>query len=132
MKAKSKSKDSSTSAHLVYYLIYPRIVSESSISQILFGYGYNCSGFIFSVIDNRYNLGNWSVESEIMDRLYSLGIVGFLLYVSVSLYCYIKFCEFLSIKIGNNPIIYYFITLIVGYIIFLFLPSILAVNVFCR
>lgn len=74
------SRDSSTSAHLLYFIMYPQIVSNSSISQILFGYGYNCSGSIFSVLDNRYNLGNWSVESEIMDRLYSLGIVGFLLY----------------------------------------------------
>ena len=73
-------RDSSTSAHLLYYLRYPSIVSESSISQILFGYGYNCSGFIFSALDNRYNLGSWSVESEVMDRVYSLGLIGFVLY----------------------------------------------------
>ena len=73
-------RDSSTSAHLLYYLRYPSIVSESSISQILFGYRYNCSGFIFSALDNRYNLGSWSVESEVMDRVYSLGLIGFILY----------------------------------------------------
>lgn len=46
----------------------------------LFGYGYGCSGYIFSVLDNRINIGNWAVESDIMDKLYSLGIVGFVLY----------------------------------------------------
>lgn len=34
----------------------------------------------FSVLDNRINIGNWAIESDIMDKLYSLGIVGFVLY----------------------------------------------------
>ena len=74
------SKDSSTNAHLLYYYRYPSIFKNSSVSQNLFGYGYGCSGYIFSVLDNRINIGNWAVESDIMDRLYSLGIVGFVLY----------------------------------------------------
>lgn len=74
------SKDSSTNAHLLYYYRYPSILKNSSVSQNLFGYGYGCSGYIFSVLDNRINIGNWAVESDIMDRLYSLGIVGFVLY----------------------------------------------------
>ena len=74
------SKDSSTLAHLYYYYDYPKILSKSSLTQTLFGYGYNCSGSIFSALYNRMNIGNWSVESEIMDRLYSLGIIGFILY----------------------------------------------------
>lgn len=76
----SSSRDSSTSAHMLYFIRYPSIFLNSSLPQKLFGYGYNCSGAIFSVIDNRFNVGNWAIESEIMDRLYSLGIVGFLLY----------------------------------------------------
>lgn len=74
------SKDSSTSAHLLYFYKYPYVFSKNTIIQNLFGCGYGCSGNIFSILDNRVNIGSWSVESEIMDRIYSLGIVGFVLY----------------------------------------------------
>lgn len=76
------SKDSSTNAHLLYYFKYPSIFRENSLPQNLFGYGYGCSGYIFSMLDNRTNIGNWAVETDIMDRIYSLGIVGFILYYS--------------------------------------------------
>lgn len=76
----SPTNDSSTSAHLYYILDYPRIFSNNGIITNLFGCGYNCSGSIFSILYNRSNVGTWAVESEVMDRLYSLGIIGFLLY----------------------------------------------------
>lgn len=76
----SSSKDTSTNAHLSYYYRYPQIFSKNTIIQNLFGYGYSCSGSVFSNLDNRFNIGSWAVESDIMDRLYSLGIVGFVLY----------------------------------------------------
>lgn len=69
-------KDSSTSAHILYVYNYPTFLKEGSLIQILFGKGYACSGSVFS---SMYG-GTWSVESEIMDRLYSLGLVGFILY----------------------------------------------------
>lgn len=74
------SNDSSTNAHILYYYRYPLIFKNNTIVNNLFGYGYGCSGYIFSILDNRINIGNWSVESEVMDRLYSLGIIGFVLY----------------------------------------------------
>lgn len=76
------SKDSSTNAHLMYYYKYPFVFKNNSLLQNLFGYGYGCSGYIFSMLDNRINIGNWAVETDIMDRLYSLGIIGFVLYYS--------------------------------------------------
>lgn len=74
------SKDSSTNAHLLYYYKYPSIFKDNSILQNIFGYGYGCSGYIFSILDNRINIGSWAVETDVMDRLYSLGILGFVLY----------------------------------------------------
>ena len=56
-------------------------------------------------------------------------ILGVLLLLLI---CYIKFGEWLCIKTENNPIIYYFIMLVVGYIIFLFLPYLFAINIFGR
>lgn len=82
--------DSSTSAHIRYFLDYPSVLKKNSIVTTLFGYGYGCSGFVFSVLYGRENLGNWSVESEIMDSLYSRGIIGFLIYYAFLLYILIK------------------------------------------
>lgn len=61
-----------------------------------------------------------------------IDIVGILGVIMAALFCYIKFGEWLCTKTGNNPIIYYFIMFIVGCIIFLFLPCILAINAFWR
>lgn len=84
------SNDSSTNAHIMYYYRYPEIFKSSTIVNNLFGYGYGCSGYIFSFLDNRINIGNWSVESDVMDRLYSLGIIGFVLYYTFLLNILIK------------------------------------------
>lgn len=61
-----------------------------------------------------------------------IAIVGILGVIIITLFCYIKFGEWLCIKTENNPIIYYFIMFIIGCIIFLFLPCILAINAFWR
>lgn len=76
----SDTNDASTNAHISYFMEYPDIFKKNTILENLFGYGYGCSGQIFSVKYGRENLGNWSVESEIMDCLYSRGIIGFLVF----------------------------------------------------
>lgn len=79
--------DSSSNAHKRYFTSYPDVISISSLPQILFGYGEGCSGYPFGVLFNQYTfLGNWSVESTVMDYLISRGIVGFI----VSYFCLIR------------------------------------------
>ena len=73
--------DASTEAHIGYYLDYFKIIKTSSPMQILFGYGEGCSGYPITVMYNRYTeLGNWSIESDIVNLLVSRGILGFVLY----------------------------------------------------
>ncbi|MEE0861729.1 MAG: hypothetical protein U0L79_01985 [Lachnospiraceae bacterium] len=75
------SDDSSAYAHIRYYWSYPQVVKLSSTFQVLFGYGKGCSGFPIGELFGQYrHLGNWSVESDIMDILISEGIVGFVIF----------------------------------------------------
>ena len=74
-------QDSSSAAHLAYFSDYFSITKRSSFIQVLFGYGYGCSGFPITQIYNRYaSLTNWSIECDVIDILVARGIVGFLIY----------------------------------------------------
>ena len=73
------SNDSSAYAHIRYYWSYPQVLDISNPMQIIFGYGKGCSGYPIGVLFEQYTyLGNWSVESDIMDILISEGIFGFI------------------------------------------------------
>ncbi|MEO1768386.1 O-antigen ligase family protein [Candidatus Enterococcus ferrettii] len=83
--------DSSTSAHLGYYSDYLKVLNESPMFQALFGYGEGTSGYPITVMYNRYTtLGNWSVESDIINLLISRGIVGFVLFYYFIFYIALK------------------------------------------
>ena len=74
-------KDDSTLAHLGYYSDYLKIVKKSTLSQIIFGYGFGCSGYTITTMYNRYSLAStWAIESDIVNILVSRGIVGFVAY----------------------------------------------------
>lgn len=86
-----ESNDLSTEAHIRYYTAYPAVVDMSSIGQIFFGYGIGCSGYPYSYIFSQYtDLGNWAVETDIMNILVSRGIIGFLLYYAVLVRIFIQ------------------------------------------
>lgn len=73
--------DGSTAAHIRYYTAYPDVLKISSVSQIFCGYGESCSGYPFGALFQQYTyLGNWAVESDIMNTLISRGIIGFILF----------------------------------------------------
>lgn len=73
--------DTSTEAHLGYYLDYFKILKTSTPMQILFGYGEGCSGYPITVMYDRYaGVDNWSIESDVVNLIVSRGIAGFLLY----------------------------------------------------
>ena len=71
------SRDASTNAHLQYYQDYFKIVSKSTLPEILFGYGEGNSGYMISQIYGRYSdLKSWSIECDIVDKFVSRGIFG--------------------------------------------------------
>lgn len=79
------SNDASTSAHLQYYYDYLDIAKKSSLTELLFGYGEGTSGYWISKIYSRYSdLKSWSVESDIVDKLLSRGIIG-----TIAFYCFL-------------------------------------------
>lgn len=96
--------DASTEAHLQYFADYVTIFQNSSLFQILFGYGEGCSGYTISQMYNRYtSLGNWAIECDIINILVNRGIVGFVLYYVFLMYIAIK---------GRKKDIRYFIVMI--------------------
>lgn len=75
------NSDSSSSAHLSYYMLYPQIVEENGWFTSLFGTGYASSGYSITNINGQYSgLRHWVVESDIIDILVSRGILGFISY----------------------------------------------------
>lgn len=75
------NSDSSSSAHLSYYTLYPQIVEKNGCFTALFGTGYASSGFSITSINGQYSsLRHWVVESDIIDILVSRGILGFISY----------------------------------------------------
>lgn len=89
------STDDSTSAHFQYYLDYINIFKRSNVFQILFGCGEGCSGMWASFIYGRYaELGNWSIECDIVNILVNRGIVGFILFYSFLISIIIKGWKF--------------------------------------
>ena len=74
-------KDASTLAHFGYYSDYFTIIKESSLYQIIFGYGVGCSGYTITSLYGRYaDGGTWAIESDFINILVSRGIIGFIIY----------------------------------------------------
>ena len=72
------SNDLSTEAHIRYYTSYAKVLDNSSVSQILFGYGEGCSGYTMSFLYSQYaSMKSWAVETDIMNMIYSRGLIGF-------------------------------------------------------
>lgn len=78
----------STEAHISYYTLYPDILKRQNLGEFLFGYGFSNSGFPFSRFYGQYtNFGNWNVESNLMDSVYGIGILGTVMFY----YWYFRF-----------------------------------------
>ena len=81
----------SADAHKRYFTAYLDVVNNSSVVQVLLGYGEGCSGYPYDVLFDQYSFwSNWAVESDIMNILVSRGIIGFVLYYAMLLYTAIK------------------------------------------
>ncbi len=85
--------DDSAIGHMRYFWAFPQVMDISTTSQKLFGYGSGCSGYPINVLFNQFphlEFQNWSVECDIMNTIYSWGIVGFVLYYALLLFNIIK------------------------------------------
>ena len=81
----------SANAHIRYFTAYPNVVKNGSVIQFLFGYGTGNSGYTMSKLYGQYaDLKSWVVETDIMNQIYSNGIIGFILYYSFLLYIAIR------------------------------------------
>lgn len=75
--------DGSTIAHASYYTFLPKVWERFSTIEKLFGYSYGWTGGMFyyffgsqySLIFTRPTI-NWGVESDPMNLVYSIGIIG--------------------------------------------------------
>lgn len=73
----SEGIDSSASAHLSYYQNLPIVFSIMTAAQRLFGFGLDCSGYIYSLVTGQYaSVASWAVEADPINLILSTGIVG--------------------------------------------------------
>ncbi len=75
------ASDYSTRTHALYYTSIPIILRRIQIFNILFGHGFNSSGDVVRHIGGiQNNARNWAVESDPVDLLYGIGIVGLVVF----------------------------------------------------
>ena len=69
------NNDTSAKTHLDYYINLFDVIKRSSVGQIVFGYGYGCSGYPFSAFYNQYTfLESWAVESDVINTIIGFGV----------------------------------------------------------
>lgn len=91
MRLFGEEQDASTAAHFSYFTDYFKVLPNSSPFQIIFGYGYGCSGYPISMMYDRYTeLGNWAVECDLVNIAMSRGVFGFLTHYVLLGYVCIK------------------------------------------
>ncbi len=73
-------RDVSANVHLRYLNSVFDIIRKNSLIHNLFGFGIDCSGFVFAEYYNQYSGLKWVVECDYINVLWNYGIVGFLLY----------------------------------------------------
>ena len=63
-----------------YYILIPDIIMNNNFINALFGYGLECSGYIYSKMYGQYVGSVWVIESDIVNTLLNVGIIGFVIY----------------------------------------------------
>lgn len=107
----SSKLDSSSTAHLAYYMNIPALLSKMSLLQLLFGYGINCSGLPYTDLTQQYFwIKSWFVESDPVNTLLGTGIVGSILLVY---WLYRQVCR--SVKVHNHTAAIIVVLLICGF-----------------
>ena len=71
----------STNAHIRYYTSIPSVITNFPLMKILFGFGEGCSGYVMTSLFGQYSdIGAWALECDIVNILWSKGIIGFVLF----------------------------------------------------
>ncbi len=105
------TQDASTKTHLGYYSDYWKILKTSSPFQVIFGYGYGCSGYPISKMYGLYaNHSNWAVECDIVNILISRGIFGFIVY-----YLFLAYIFFAGFKVDRRYLAFIVPVMIEGF-----------------
>ncbi len=99
----------SDATHLRYLTSFPKIIANSSIVNILFGFGLGTSGFQMVKYFNQYSTSIWTVECDWIDIFYSVGVIGFAIIYGVLIYISI-----LGYKINKKYTIYGLSMMIAG------------------
>lgn len=83
--------DSSTAAHLNYYVNLPSLIKDMSPMQILFGYGIDCSGLPYTQLTSQYWwLDSWFIESDPVNTFLGMGLFGLVALYTWLIYSAIK------------------------------------------
>lgn len=85
-----QTTNGSDATHLRYLTSFPYILKNSSIINILFGYGVGTSGFQMVRFFGQYDRMIWTIESDIINTIYSVGLIGFGVFYYLLLYIMIK------------------------------------------
>ena len=83
----SVASDYSTKTHTLYYTSIPKVLKQMNIFNVIFGNGFNSSGDVATHMDIVINVSkNWAIESDPVDLLYGIGILG----IAVFYYWFLK------------------------------------------
>lgn len=66
----------SDATHMRYLTSIPFVLSNTNIINLLFGYGIGTSGFQMTRFFNQYPDKLWTIECDVVDIMYSVGIIG--------------------------------------------------------
>lgn len=126
------SLDSSSLTHKRYYTELYRVIKNNTLIQNIFGYGPGNSGFGISRELGQYvDKGSWTVESDLVDKFLSYGVVGFViqytLLLKISIYAYKKnsnyVCLFILLLEGITYNVQFTWVLLLELLIYFFLKQ---------
>ena len=89
-KASFSGTDNSSAVHLRYYQLLPQILAHTPLIKLIFGFGYGCSGYLYTLTIGQYaELSTWAVESDFVNNVLGLGFINtvlfYLWYLSVGI-----------------------------------------------
>lgn len=71
------ASNGSDSTHFSYYETLPYILQKTNLINILFGFGASTSGWQMShYFSQNVELSSWVLESDVVNMIYSYGVVG--------------------------------------------------------
>ena len=84
-------KDNSTFLHARYYTFYPTIFEKQNIIEKLFGLGYECSGYPYSIELEQYtSLNDWIPETDYINFIIGRGWIWTLVFYAWMVINFIK------------------------------------------